>query len=116
MNEDSTLSRPDTRSLLEQIGIDPRDFEWQQLAACKEYPTNLFFEDYEKDPKQAAQVDELCLSCPVTKECFKLGSVNRSTGVFGGFYLSNGEVVRVRNAHKSPEITQKLAKKVFGDE
>jgi hypothetical protein len=116
MIEDSTLSHPDTRSLLEQIGIDPRDFEWQQLAACQEYPTNLFFEDYEKDSIQAEQVDELCLGCPVTKECFQLGSSTKSTGVFGGFYLSNGEVVRVRNAHKTVEITQRLAKKVYGDE
>jgi hypothetical protein len=113
---DSTVFHSDTRSLLEQIGIDPRDFEWQHLAACTGYPTNLFFEDYEKDPVQAQQVDQLCISCPVARECFKLGVDTKSTGVFGGFYLSNGEPAKTRNSHKTQEVAMRLASKVFGND
>jgi hypothetical protein len=115
MHEDSTKFPSDTRSILEQIGIDPRDFDWQDLAACEGYPTNFFFEDYERDTRLATQVDELCLSCPVARECFRLGVDNKSTGVFGGFYLNNGEPVKTRNAHKTPEVAQKLAAKVLGN-
>jgi len=116
MTEDSLSSHRDTRSLLEQIGIDPRDFEWQQLAACDNYPVNLFFEDYERDPITATQVDNLCLSCPVAKECYQLGVSTRSTGVFGGFYLANGEVAKARNAHKDEQMALSLAQKVFNNE
>lgn len=109
-------SLSDTKSLLEQIGIDPRDFDWQDLAACNNYPVNLFFEDYERDIVTAKQVDNLCLSCPVAKECYELGVSTRSTGVFGGFYLANGEVAKARNAHKDERMVLSLAQKVFGNE
>ena len=107
--------RSDTRSLLEQIGIDPRYFEWQHLAACSGYPTNFFFEDYEKDTKVAENIDALCLSCPVARECFKLGIDTKSIGVFGGFYLTNGEPLKTRNIHKTIEMAQGLAAKVLGN-
>jgi hypothetical protein len=113
MPEDFTKFPRDTKTLLEQIGIDPRDFEWQHLAACDGYPVNLFFEFYEKDPATAKQVDELCASCPVAKECYQLGVDTRSTGVFGGFYLQNGEPSKTRNMHKDQETAVRLAKKVL---
>jgi len=51
----------------------------------------------------------------VARECFKYGVDNKSNGVFGGFYLNNGEPVKTRNAHKTPEVAQKLAAKVLGN-
>jgi hypothetical protein len=102
-------------SLVEQIGVDPRDFEWQQLAACKGYPANIFFEDYEAGDHIAIATDELCGSCPVAKECYALGVKTKSTGVFGGFYLNNGKPSKTKNAHKTIEVATALAKKVFAD-
>lgn len=102
-------------SLAEQIGIDPRDFEWTQLAGCKGYPSNIFFEDYEDGGHVAVAVDELCVACPVAQECFELGVKTKSTGVFGGFYLSNGNVSKPKNAHKTIEMAGRLAKKVYGN-
>lgn len=113
MKEDSTLYPNATKSLLEQIGIDPQDFEWQLLAACKDYPFNLFFESYERDIVQAKQVDALCVSCPVAKECFELGTSTKSTGVFGGFYLIHGVPAKYRNAHKEEATALRLAEKIF---
>jgi len=100
-------------NLLEQLDIDPAEFNWMQLRACKNYPVDMFFDDYEKDTILAKNVDQLCLGCPVTKECFSFGVKTKSTGVFGGFYLINGEPSKTKNGHKTPEIAAKLAKKVF---
>lgn len=103
-------------NLLEQIGIDPRDFEWEDLAACKNYPVNLFFDEYEKGGFVAISVDQVCLDCPVAKECYARGVDTGSTGVWGGFFLINGEVSKKKNLHKTPEVVKKLAKKVLPDE
>jgi hypothetical protein len=108
----------DTSGLLDGLGIDPTDFEWHDLAACKGYPwkdRDPFFEEYEKNNVVAKQIDDLCASCPVTKECFFFGNKTKSTGVFGGFYMQNGEVVGNKNAHKSQEIAKTLAERIYGD-
>lgn len=102
-------------NLLEQLGIDPRDFEWQDLAACKEYPVNLFFDEYEKSSVVAENVDQICLNCPVAKECYNRGVETGSAGVWGGFYLVNGLVSKKKNSHKTTTIALGLAEKVFED-
>lgn len=95
------------------MGIDPREFEWTMLAACLNYDLSFFFDEYEKDAYVAQGIDELCLSCPVAKECFEFGKRTKSTGVFGGFYLENGDVAEKRNAHKTRDVAMRLAKKVY---
>ena len=108
----------DTSELLSNLGIDPKDFEWHDLAACKGYPWNPkdpFFEEYEKNEVVAKQVDQLCSGCPVTRECYFFGNKTKSTGVFGGFYMQNGEVVGNKNSHKSEETARELAERIFGD-
>jgi Transcription factor WhiB len=100
-------------NLLEQIGIDPHELHWMQLSACHNVPFVLFFEEYEKDKAIAENVDQLCLRCPAIKECYEYGMKTRSTGVFGGFFLLNGEVNKARNSHKTQEVATKLAGKVF---
>jgi len=102
-------------NILEQMGIDPEEFSWRQLAACDGYPFELFFDEYEKDLVIAKNVDQLRLGCPVTRECYQFGVRTKSTGVFGGIYLIAGEPSRVRNAHKTQEIAMKLAQKVTSD-
>lgn len=114
MQTDDTTFPSVTKSLLEQIGIDPRDFAWQHLAACDGMPVNMFFDDYEKDGITAQNVDQLCLSCPIARECYQFGVETKSTGVFGGFYLINGIPSKARNVHKSQETALRLAEKVLG--
>lgn len=107
------LSAVTMHDFLQRLGIDPSYFEWQQLSSCKGLDTNLFFEGYESDPIIAGEIDRMCAQCPVLKECYELGIKNKSFGVYGGFYLSNGQVDRKRNEHKSKEFVLELAGKVF---
>lgn len=101
------------QSFLQRLGIDPSNFEWQQLSACRGLDTNLFFEGYETDETIADQIDIMCVKCPVLKECFQYGTNNKLFGVFGGFYLSNGQVDKKRNEHKDRELILKLAGEIY---
>lgn len=107
------LSAVTMLDFLQRLGIDPSNFEWQQLSACKGLDTNLFFEGYESDSVVAGEIDVMCLQCPVLKECHEFGTKNKSFGVYGGFYLSNGQIDRKRNEHKSRDIVVELAGKIF---
>jgi len=105
------MSQGSILNLLDQLDIDPERFEWQNLAACKNLPFDMFFDQYEKSPTYAKQVDEICAHCPVAKECFSEGTSKGETGVWGGFYLTNGKISRTRNKHKTPEIIKKLVER-----
>lgn len=107
---------------LESLGIDPWTFSWSDLASCRSIDIELitseddiFFDLYEKDPVQARQTDEMCLRCPVIKECFFYGQENGETGVFGGFYLEKGEASQSRNKHKTIETAEALMARIFDD-
>lgn len=96
--------------ILEELGIDPEDFQWQDLAACKGIDdVNYFFDKYEKDRVIAEHVDQLCMVCPVRSFCLRDGMENKEEGVWGGVYLTNGEPDRERNSHKTEEDWKKLA-------
>jgi len=108
-------------SLLTEFGVDEDDFEWQQLGTCYDLNTvgnmdnlNLFFDDYEADPTIAVQVDQMCLGCPVAKVCLQYGIETKSTGVWGGIYLKDGNTDKPRNLHKTDEIWKRL-KNVHGN-
>lgn len=101
------------QDFLQRLGIDPNSFEWQQLASCKGLDTNLFFEGYESDEIVAGEIDRMCLKCPVLKECYDYGVKNKLFGVFGGFYLSNGQIDRKRNEHKEKDFVVELAGNIF---
>jgi len=103
------------RKFLEQIGINPDYYEWTQLAACQNLDVNLFFDLYETDRVIARQIDDLCLSCPVQKECYEFGRSNREQGLFGGFYLRLGTPDPERNSHKTRETVNKMARKVYDE-
>jgi len=104
------------RNILEQLGIDPKTFVWQELAGCNGMPTDLFFDKYEErnNKRRAVQIDNICLHCPVTKECFFAGVEGQETGVWGGFYLDRGEVDRSKNAHKTEDIVRELSARIYG--
>jgi len=89
--------------LFNSFGVDPHRLLWQDLAACKGLDFNLFFDDYEENQTHAKVIDEMCLHCPVIKDCYFSGTENNETGVWGGIYLTNGVVDKSRNLHKTQE-------------
>ena len=103
--------------IVEQLGLEYERLEWQHLAACRGITvspeTDYFFDKYESDPVIALQTDQMCLHCPVIKECFMAGKADKAFGVWGGVYMDLGRPDKKYNAHKTPEIWKAL-KKIHG--
>ena len=114
--------------ILAALGIHKDDLKWYHLAACsgliesihknnntdkKTHELDPFFDGYESDKIVAMQADQMCLSCPVAKQCYAFGVETKSMGVFGGVYLNLGKTDKKFNAHKTPEIWKAL-KKIHG--
>jgi len=78
--------------------------DWRQAAACDSLDTELFFEGYEANEATARSVDDICLGCPVIKQCLEYGLENHEIGVWGGTYLAAGKVQKSRNTHKTVDI------------
>lgn len=119
-------------TIFDDLGVDPDEIKWQDLAACRNIVQVFFvnedgdvvgpdeghrrvydplFDDYENDEppyitRQAT--DEMCLSCDVQKFCYDEGKENKESGVRGGVYLVNGRVDRTRNEHKTPETWRRI--------
>ena len=90
--------------------------DWRDFATCGELapdfesPENddrtkrsiwyLFFEGYESSVDTARLVDQMCMGCPVIKQCFDEGRSRNATGVHGGIYLLRGVPDKSRNSHK----------------
>jgi hypothetical protein len=77
--------------------------EWSKKASCAGIPTEMFFEEYENDESSAKDVDLLCDTCPIQRECLSIGVGRRETGVWGGVYLQNGQISTEFNEHKTNE-------------
>lgn len=103
------------RNFLIQLKIDPDEFKWEQLAACSNLDTNLFFDKYESNKIIAEQIDNVCLSCTVLKECYFEALKNKDTGVRAGIYFVNGDPDKNKNSHKTQEVINKIAKKIYND-
>lgn len=83
------------KELVEQLGLDPEEFQWQDLALCSTTTgtdTELFFSEFESDPVIQKQVRDMCAVCPVRQMCFLDGVQNKEYGVRGGYYLENGKL------------------------
>jgi hypothetical protein len=80
--------------------------EWKDQGLCKGMDTEVFFDKYEADENVRAAVEDLCMSCPVARDCFATGVSQKSWGVWGGIYLENGEISR--------EFSKHLTKKDWG--
>jgi Transcription factor WhiB len=91
-------------SILQEIGADEESYTWQDLAACRSLDTNIFFDRYEEDPVSAMAVDQMCLACPVAHFCIDFGVETKSDGVWGGVYLTRGEIDSKYNSHKSNAV------------
>lgn len=90
------------------LGANPDELEWQDFALCQGLPINTFYDEYESDPVFAQTVDDICLACPVRKECLMAGMQNDEHGVWGGVYLISGRTDTARNQHKTPRIWKML--------
>lgn len=96
--------------ILKQLGIDEEDVRWYHLATCKNMSINWFYDDYENDKVLAKTVDQVCLSCPVIKQCYAEGVKDKEKGVWGGVYLNLGRVDKLNNSHKDKEDWSRLKK------
>lgn len=107
---------------------DNEDIEWYHLAICqgmndrpkpkpgqprKKY-VDKFYEGYEDDPVFAANMDSICLSCPVRAMCLREGIENNEYGLWGGVYLTNGKMDPARNAHKTDDIWEQIRSGISG--
>jgi hypothetical protein len=75
--------------------------KWKDDALCLDYDTNLFFDKYEEDELLRPAIDDLCMSCPVIKECFSVGITMKEWGIWGSIYLEGGDISREFNRHKT---------------
>jgi len=98
-------------NILNDLGVDADNFDWWHLGICRGMETNLFYDKYEADPNVAKNIDEACLSCPVIKMCYEAGTENSEYGVWGGVYMSSGDIDKSKNLHKTPEIWKRLRSK-----
>jgi hypothetical protein len=81
---------------------------WMSEALCAGTDTEKYFDKYELDQDVAVEVDRMCLSCPVIKECFEQGVKTESYGVWGGVFLNEGKLDNVRNSHKTNIIWNRV--------
>lgn len=95
-------------SVFAALGLDTDELEWADLALCAGYDISRFYEAYESNPRVAKLTDQMCLSCPVRKECLQTGVEKGLWGVWGGVYLSNGKVDVNRNSHKTQDVWDQI--------
>ena len=104
----------ETSSVFDALGLDPETIEWQDLGLCQGTPTNNFYDEYEANPRLAATIDQMCLSCPVMKQCLVAGMENKEYGVWGGVFLTNGEQDANKNSHKTEEVWNAIRDRISG--
>lgn len=99
-------------NLLEELGLDPRELRWQDLALCNGLDTEIFFEYYENSEQAALQADQICLHCPVMKQCGMAG-MNNEAGTWGAIYWNgSGKPDQLKNSHKSQETWKEIWSKL----
>lgn len=97
-----------TSVVFDILGLDAEDLDWTDLAICVGQDVKRFYEGYETNPRTAKLTDQMCLSCPVRKECLEAGVENSEWGVWGGIYLENGKPNDSKNAHKTQDIWDQI--------
>lgn len=95
-------------SVFAALGLAADELDWHHLAICKGQSIWRFYDGYESSPRIAKQTDQMCLSCPVRKQCLEAGIDENEWGVWGGIYLSNGKVDQNKNSHKTPEVWDEI--------
>jgi hypothetical protein len=95
-------------NILKELGIDEEDVKWYHLAACKNMSINWFYDDYENDKILADTTDQVCMNCPVIKQCYADGVAQKEFGVRGGVYMNLGRIDKQNNLHKTKETWAKI--------
>ncbi len=103
-------------NLWEQLGLDPAELNWQDLALCRGMVTSpdndIFFDAYESSEEIAKATDEMCLRCPVIKQCFFTGAKG-GIGVRGGVYWNgSGKPDKNKNSHKTEDVWDQIRERV----
>ena len=100
-------------SSIQGLNLDPKTASWTDVATCRSYDEpEHFFDDYENSPVIATNIDDMCLSCPVMRQCFRAGRSSKSYGVWGGVYLEAGKPSQSQNSHKTAEVVKQISKRV----
>jgi hypothetical protein len=77
---------------------------WKKDGLCTMFDREDFYDNYElwvkSDKEKAHDIDTLCQSCPMNKQCFAVGVSNKEWGVWGGVYLKDGKIDKEFNSHK----------------
>ena len=94
--------------ILNSLGLDKNELEWQDIALCLGMDTNLFFDLYETDVNVAKSIDQACISCPVISMCYEYGIESDNYGVWGGVYLTSGTPDKSKNSHKTKEVIKRI--------
>lgn len=88
--------------------VQPRpiasDWEWQESAACRELPTEMFFyTDGERGPRRKNRENAakaVCASCPVLQACRKQAlTLAEPYGIWGG--LTEEDRLAILNRNES---------------
>jgi hypothetical protein len=81
---------------MENLNIDDAQFQWQNHAACRDFPSYIFYPDERSTPGivlDPAFVDtsykEICARCPVKHICLEFALLHDMQGVWGG--MTEGE-------------------------
>lgn len=83
-----------------------KTFDWIKDGACAEQPEP--FDLYDKDPEMAKIADDLCIGCPVIRQCFVKGHSNE-WGQWGGIYWDGqGRADAKANSHKTEEYLERV--------
>lgn len=101
-----------TPSVLDVLGLDADELEWQDLSLCANMDTNLFYDQYESSSSTAKMVDDICLSCPVMKQCLEKATDDGEWGVWGGIYLTSGKADKNRNSHKTEKVWLQIKERI----
>lgn len=83
---------------------------WMDDSSCinKTEP----FDNYDYGGLYAQEADNLCITCPVVKECFEAGFKGEH-GQWGGIYWAGNGKPDVRfNEHKTPEYLDEIQRRV----
>lgn len=79
---------------------------WYKKAACAGKDTEMFFD--EKYLNNYREVESICSGCPVRRQCFTRGVVNKESGAWAGIYLNEGQIDLDMNKHRPPESWNSL--------
>ncbi len=100
-------------NILEQLGLQEDRLAWQDLAACRRDDPKYFDKYYQDNPVVRPMVDEICINCPVIKECFTSAARNKESFLWAATWLDNGQPVSEMSDHQTKEFKQRLRERLI---